>query len=107
METERIWTSWPPPEIKQSIFSLHTAVLNGIVVFFYSTQNRLTPLSPPFYIILSTKSVSVKKQIYLSDYDKKNAFSIERFLSARLKLKQGEQFEAFDIELPDGNAAPA
>ena len=44
---------------------------------------------------------------YLSDYDKKNTFSIERFLSTRLKLKPGEQFEAFDIEAPDGDAAPA
>lgn len=44
---------------------------------------------------------------YLSDYDKKNAFSIERFLSTKLKLKPGEQFEAFDIELPSEDAAPA
>ena len=44
---------------------------------------------------------------YLSDYDKKNAFSIERFLSTKLKLKPGEQFEAFDIELPGEDAAPA
>lgn len=44
---------------------------------------------------------------YLSDFDKKNAFSIERFLSTKLKLKPGEKFEAFDIDLSGGDAAPA
>lgn len=44
---------------------------------------------------------------YLSDFDKKNAFSIERFLSTRLKLKPGEKFEAFDIDLSGGDAASA
>ncbi len=44
---------------------------------------------------------------YLSDFDKKNAFSIERFLSTKLKLKPDEKFEAFDIELSGGDAAPA
>ena len=44
---------------------------------------------------------------YLSDFDKKNAFNIERFLSTKLKPKPGERFEAFDITLPDGEAAPA
>ena len=34
---------------------------------------------------------------YLSDYDKKNAFDIERFLSARLKLRPDEQFAAYSI----------
>ena len=43
---------------------------------------------------------------YLSDFDKKNAFNIERFLSTKLKLKQGEQFEAFEIETPGGEADP-
>ena len=36
---------------------------------------------------------------YLSDYDKKNAFNIERFLSARLKLRPDEQFAAYSIDL--------
>lgn len=44
---------------------------------------------------------------YLSDFDKKNAFNIERFLSTKLKPKPGERFEAFDITMPDGEAAPA
>ena len=44
---------------------------------------------------------------YLSDFDKKNAFNIERFLSTKLKPKPGERFKAFDITLPDGEAAPA
>ena len=44
---------------------------------------------------------------YLSDFDKKNAFNIERFLSTKLKPKPGERFEAFDITLSDGEAAPA
>ena len=44
---------------------------------------------------------------YLSDFDKKNAFNIERFLSTKLRPKPGERFEAFDITLPDGEVAPA
>lgn len=44
---------------------------------------------------------------YLSDFDKKNAFNIERFLSTKLKLKPGEKFEAFDIDLSGEDAAPA
>lgn len=44
---------------------------------------------------------------YLSDFDKKNAFNIERFLSTKLKLKPDEKFEAFDIDVSGGDAAPA
>ena len=42
---------------------------------------------------------------YLSDYDKKNAFDIERFLSARLKLRLDEQFAAYSIDLSGDEAA--
>ena len=41
---------------------------------------------------------------YLSDYDKKNA-NIERFLSARLKLRPDEQFAAYSIDLSGDEAA--
>ena len=43
---------------------------------------------------------------YLSDFDKKNAFNIERFLSTKLKLKPGEKFEAFEIDTSGGEAEP-
>ena len=33
----------------------------------------------------------------LSDYDKKNTFDIEKFLSKRLVVKQNEQVEVFDL----------
>ncbi len=36
---------------------------------------------------------------YLSDYDPRNAFDIEKFLSAKLKLKPDEVFDAYDIDL--------
>ena len=42
---------------------------------------------------------------YLSDYDKKNVFNIERFLSARLKLRPDEQFAAYSIDLSGDEAA--
>lgn len=42
---------------------------------------------------------------YLSDYDKKNAFDIERFLSVRLKLRPDEQFAAYSIDLSGEDAA--
>ena len=43
---------------------------------------------------------------YLSDFDKKNAFNIERFLSTKLKLKPGEKFEAFEVDTSGGEADP-
>ena len=35
---------------------------------------------------------------YTSDYDKKNAFDIEKFLSHRLRLKAGDEFVAVDAD---------
>ena len=36
---------------------------------------------------------------YTSDYDKKNAFDIERFMSHRLKLKPDDAFEVYRVDL--------
>ena len=41
---------------------------------------------------------------YTSDYDKRNEFDIERFLSHRLKLKQNEVFEVQRVDLSDDPA---
>ena len=38
---------------------------------------------------------------YLSDYDEKNTFHVERFLSTRLKLKPDEICEVFEVDIPD------
>lgn len=35
---------------------------------------------------------------YTSDYDKKNEFNIEQFLSRRLKLKANDEFEVVESE---------
>lgn len=37
------------------------------------------------------------KYKYLSDFDKKNAFDIEKFLSTKLKLKSSDVYEVFDV----------
>ncbi|GMQ61460.1 VirD4-like conjugal transfer protein, CD1115 family [Vallitalea maricola] len=37
------------------------------------------------------------KYKYLSDFDKKNAFDIEKFLSTKLKLKPNDVYEVFDM----------
>lgn len=37
------------------------------------------------------------KYKYLSDFDKKNAFDIEKFLSTKLKLKGSDVYEVFDM----------
>ncbi len=37
------------------------------------------------------------KYKYLSDYDKKNAFDIEKFLSTKLKLKGNDVYEVYDM----------
>lgn len=41
---------------------------------------------------------------YTSDFDEKNAFDIERFLSHRLKLKPEDAFEVYSVDL-SGEAA--
>ena len=37
---------------------------------------------------------------YLSDYDKKNTFDIERFLSTRLKPRPDEVYDVYEVQ-PD------
>ena len=37
------------------------------------------------------------KYMYLSDFDKKNVFDIEKFLSVKLKLKPNDVYEVFDV----------
>ena len=38
---------------------------------------------------------------YLSDADPKNAFDIEKFLSTRLKAKDGDLFDVYEVDLTD------
>ena len=85
------------------------------------TEIMLPPHAPPEYADRNT-SVSYTHLVrpflsekfditkhpnfkYPSDYDKKNAFDIERFLSARLKLRPDEQFAAYSIDLSGDEAA--
>lgn len=45
---------------------------------------------------------------YLADYDKRNAFDIEKFLDARLKVKPDDVYDVYEFEddtLPDDNKA--
>lgn len=42
---------------------------------------------------------------YLSDFDQRNAFDIERFLSARLKLRPDDEYEVFDIDVSGEESA--
>lgn len=46
---------------------------------------------------------------YLSDYDKKNTFDIERFLSTRLKPRPDEVYDVYevqpDVDPPEDSAA--
>ena len=52
---------------------------------------------------LSKKYDITKHPLYkqLSDYDKRNRFNIEKYLSTRLKLKPSDMFELYNVELPD------
>jgi len=52
---------------------------------------------------LSKKYDITKHPLYkqLSDFDKRNRFDVEKFLSTKLKVKQSDTFEVYDIELPD------
>jgi len=38
---------------------------------------------------------------YLSDYDKRNTFDIEKYLSTKLKLKPNEVYDVYEIDLKD------
>ena len=38
---------------------------------------------------------------YLSDFNKKNAFDIEKYLSRQLKLRLEEEYEAFEVSISD------
>ncbi|MDL2233256.1 type IV secretory system conjugative DNA transfer family protein [Ruminococcaceae bacterium OttesenSCG-928-L11] len=42
-----------------------------------------------------------KNYRYLSDYNEKNAFNIQRYLSTRLSLRPEDEFEVYDVELPE------
>ena len=41
------------------------------------------------------------KYKYLSDYDKKNAFDIARFLSTRLKPRPNEVYDVFEVDVSE------
>lgn len=47
------------------------------------------------------------KYKYLSDYDKKNEFDIEKFLSTRLKLKPDERFDVYEVSVDDEQSVGA
>ncbi len=42
---------------------------------------------------------------YLSDYDERNAFNIERFLSTKLRIKPDDVYEVFEVPVTDEEAA--
>ena len=42
-----------------------------------------------------------KNYRYLSDYNEKNAFNIQKYLSTRLSLRPEDEFEVYDVELPE------
>lgn len=42
---------------------------------------------------------------YLADFDKKNSFDVEKYLSTKLRLKPEEEFTVFDIDLSDPGLA--
>ena len=44
---------------------------------------------------------------YLSDYNKKNAFNIERYLSTKLKAKPADVFEVYEIDMDETLPADA
>ena len=44
---------------------------------------------------------------YLSDADPRNAFNIEKFLSTRLRLKQEEVYDSYEIDMTQEDAEQA
>jgi len=60
----------------------------------------------PFF---SLKYDITKHPLYsqLSDFDKRNAFDVEKYLSTRLRLKATDAFEVFDFDLAEDEPKPA
>ena len=42
---------------------------------------------------------------YLSDYDRRNTFNIERFLSTKLKIKPDDVYEVYEVPVTDTESA--
>ena len=54
------------------------------------------PFLSPKYDITGHKNYK-----YLSDYNKKNTFDVQKYLSTRLRVRPEEEFELYDIDFPD------
>ena len=53
---------------------------------------------------LSTRSITKHPNYkYLSDFDKRNTFNIEKYLSTKLKVKSKEVYNVYEIDLADEN----
>lgn len=46
------------------------------------------------------------KYKYLSDFDKKNAFDVEKFLSTKLRLKANDVYEVYDMDKEEKTTTP-
>ena len=46
------------------------------------------------------------KYKYLSDFDKRNSFDIEKFLSTKLRLKPDDVYEVFDVGVEEETTTP-
>jgi type IV secretion system protein VirD4 len=44
-----------------------------------------------------------KRYKELSDYDKKNAFDVEKYMRCQLRLKADDEVEVFEIQLDEAN----
>ena len=63
MNIPRVGTGFTPSIAKQYIFSVHTAVLKGIAVFFHSTYSLLIPISPPICTIIFKTSAPALRRV--------------------------------------------
>lgn len=62
MNIPQAGTGFMPLIPKQYIFTVHTAVLEGIAVFFYSTYSLPIPISPPICItIFKTNAPALRR----------------------------------------------
>lgn len=44
---------------------------------------------------------------YLSDYDKRNTFNIDKYLSTKLKVKPNDMFEVYEVDFEEPPPADA
>ena len=93
MAIPRTGTDWSPPRIKQHIFSVHTAVLKGIAVFFNSTNFPLFSVDTLIHNKILHNGASAFKRVRFFNDKKEQNLTIYRSRAPPLQSRYQKNFE--------------